>query len=158
MSMPGGFQKGNKVGNRFKKGQVNNPLGIGRTTTGGVPRTIRAKWQSVESGLSKAGIVLDIVNEELDTQEGRAKLRQSVQDLMTPGDPQKTLRFLTFVMSFAPKVKQEALMAEFSGNSAALARAVAKLNTTTGSDPAPVPVENNQETVRDSAQVVDIGL
>lgn len=148
------FQPGNKIGNRFKKGIASNPLG----KTAGIPRTIRAKWQSVESGLNKAGIVLDIINEEIDTPEGRENLRQSIRDLMKPGDTQKTLRFLTFCMTFAPKVKQEALMAEFSGNHAALARAVAKIRPTTGSNLAdPQPPNNGGEQAK-SAQAADIGL
>lgn len=160
MSMPGpGFQKGNKVGNRFKKGVASNPLGNqGGRAGGGIPRTIKARWMSVESGLKNAGLVLDIVNQELDNPEVQEGIRQSVRRLANSDDPATTLRFLTFVMTFAPKVKQEALTAEFTGNSAALARAVAKLNTPTCSDPVPLPVENNQEIVHDNAQVVDIGL
>lgn len=152
--MPGGFQKGNKIGHRFKPGVASNPLG----KTAGIPRTIRAKWQSVESGLSKAGIVLDIINEELDTPQGKENLRQSIQDLMKPGDPQKTLRFLTFAMTFAPKVKHEAFMAEFTGNRDALARAVAKLKPSTD---VALPVDRAEITgdnAQDKVQAVDIGL
>lgn len=156
--MPGGFQKGNKIGNRFRKGVMANPLGSQGSKGGGIPRTIRAKWLSVESGLSKAGIVLDIVNQEIDTPEGQANIRQSIRDLMTPGDPAKTMRFLSFVMTFAPKVKQEALLAEFSGNQDALRRAVAKLDTTTGSDSRRIGPSDNSRAVQNNAQVVDIGL
>lgn len=146
------FQKGNKIGNRFKKGVASNPMG----KTGGIPRTIRAKWTSIESGLSKAGIVLDIVNQELDTPKGQENLRQSIRDLMAPGDPQKTLRFLTFVMTFAPKVKQEAVVAEFTENREALRRAISKLNTTTDCGQDVNEAGNNLESEPEKSQVIDV--
>ncbi len=154
--MPGGFQKGNKIGNRFKRGTSGNPMG--RTLGAGVPRTIRAKWMSVESGLKNAGLVLDIVNQELESAEVQASIRNSIRNLACSNDPVITLRFLTFVMTFAPKTKQEALVAEFAGNRDALRRAVAKLDTTTGSGSGEHGTTNNLEDSAKSPQDVDIGL
>lgn len=151
--MPGGFQKGNKIGHRFKKGEVSNPLG-----SAGIPHTIKTKWQSVESGLTKAGIVLDIVNQELDNPDVQHGIRESVRRLANSTDPAVIIRFLSFVLTFAPKVKHEAFMSEFTGNREALARAVSKLKPSTGSGFQDDRPEITGDNMPYSSQVVDIGL